>query len=311
MRHRRKTLSSLGATVPLPALLAKYRCSGTVDRVRTANTPDVLDLLDCSIVEVAEQLAHVWDDFMDVEMTVEEDADGVWHALVRSTPCRPPQRVALVTLRALVSAPLSCPRCWTGPSPSMRPFDQLVAARTLSLRLAVATRSLPDASRAQAMVQVLWGGSSRFCPEPVFSRLRREVLLPGVFDLGRRLRAEQSVDSGMLVAFTLGDMRLGAEEDPYTFDLFAQAAAASLVHASPGDGVWLLHAPSQYVPALQRSGAGMGKILERNCRRDEIDAQACEVFGVLCDDAVAGCGDWADIYQWWSAAKLLSAQRSQ
>jgi hypothetical protein len=47
------------------------------------------------------------------------------------------------------------------------------------------------------------------------------------------------------------------------------------------------------------------------CRRSEIDAHACEVFGVLCDDAVAGSGDWADIHDWWSAAQLLSGQRSQ
>lgn len=273
---------------------------------------DVLSMLDASISEVATQLAPVWDDFLLVEVPLEEDSEGIRHNLSRSSRCRPPQRIVVVPLLDLINGERLCPLCCIPQLEPMGQIGQLVALRTVSLRLAIAPDAIDPSVRAQAMVRAIWSGASRFCPPPVFKRLRHEVLLPGINKLGASLRPHDTAVPGSLVAFTLGDMRLGPDEDPGHYDLWVKAAAPALVHASPGDGVWLLHSAEHYVPALARTWMSLGTMLSEKCLRDDIDLQACEVFGVLCDDAVAGSGDyWSDVKDWWVAAQLLSTQRAR
>jgi len=255
------------------------------------------------IAQIAAGLAPAWPTFLaDVFLPVEEDRDGTYHDIRRDVRCAAPCRVDEVSVAVMLSGQRCCPRCLPR---SLAPAGRVcveLSARTRLLRTALDS-SVAGPDRAFAAVLAIWEGYSRYIPRPVFEGLRVSVLLPLV--TGSFSRPPNA--TGPLVAFTAGDMRLGGSENPALHAVAARAAAGSLVHASPRDGVWLLHDPWRDVPGDAPSYPPLGRVLETAVARSEIDAVACEIFGVLADDALSGTGSWEDIDEWWSAARALSA----
>lgn len=238
----------------------------------------------------------------EVVLPAEEDMHGVVHAIRRDARCAiGVARIVEIPLASMVRGERCCASCVP---PSLGPggaTSDAVLNNTRLLRIAV-DDSADACDRVVAATLVLWGDYSRFIPRPVFSRLRSTYLLPLLETAGggRPLPGAP----GPLVAFTAGDMRRGREENPVLYDTYARGAARSLLHASPHGGVWLLHDPlhGENPPMWPP----LGRVLEPVARPEEIDLAACEVFGVLADDALAGSGSWEDLPDWWTAAKRLA-----
>lgn len=255
------------------------------------------------VVSAAEDVAAAWPTFLeDVLLPVEEDRDGVYHDIRRDVRCSAPVRIAEANLVDLLSGRRICPACLT---PSLAPGGRLckeVMARTLWLRVALDVSS-PPLERARAAVSVIWEGYSRYFPRGVFEKVRAETLLPIVARHGEPCRE----GPGPLVAFTAGDMRLGGSENAVLSAATLRAAPAALVHASAHDGVWLLHDPWRELDARVSHYPALGRVLETSVPRSDVNPSACEIFGVLADDALSGSGSWEDIREWWSAACALAA----
>jgi len=259
-----------------------------------------------SIDAVLSALARVWPTIHeDVVLPLEEDVNGVRHDVRGQPRCATPARIVELGLGEMLAGERLCGVCM--PS-ALRPGGRIardLASRTLCLRVAL-DEEVTTSERASAAVLTIWAGSSRFLPRPVFERMRSTVLLPLIEGIAAGLPGTDVTATGPLVAFTAGDIRMGMDENPEMYQLTARAATASLVHASPRDGVWLLHDPYRGVEANRLRWPGLGVVLLRSVRRADLDPVACEIFGVLADDALDGMSSWEDIHQWWSAANQLN-----
>lgn len=249
-------------------------------------------------------LERVWPTLRDdVVLVLEEDRHGICHELRRETRCGAPARVVERRLGAILTGEHCCTACIP---PALGPGGGLlrdIGAHTLCLRVALDERVAP-AERASAAVMTIWNGPSRYLPRVVFERMRGSVLLPLLATLAADLPGRGENETGPLVAFTAGDIRFGMTENPELYRLAARGAVASLVHASPRDGVWLLHDPYKDLAQLPRPLLGI--VLQHSVRKRDIDQVACEIFGVLADDALSGLSRWDDIHQWWFAANHLN-----
>lgn len=259
-----------------------------------------------SIDAVLADLAHVWPTLHeDVVLPLEEDARGLCHDIRREVRCAAPARVVELVLGEMLTSERCCGVCMPA---ALRPGGRIardLTSHTLCLRVALDVEVTPS-ERASAAVLTIWTGPSRYLPRPVFETLRGKVLLPMIEDLVTGSPARAASVTGPLVAFTAGDMRLGMTENPELYRSTARAAAAALVHASPRDGVWLLHDPYRDIDPQRIRWPRLGTVLIPSVRRAEIDPVACEIFGVLADDALSGLSSWDDIHQWWSAANQLN-----
>lgn len=258
------------------------------------------------IDRVHRDLRALWPTVLDdVLLPLEEDRHGLLHDIRREVRCSAPARIVEASVSELLAGNRVCEACIP---PSLAPGGRLcteLSSYTLCLRAALDT-SVTCSERAAALVLTVWGGSSRYLPRQVFERLRSTVLLPLLGELGSGLPGRDPTSRGPLVAFTAGDMRLGMSENPQLFAAAARGAARSLIHASSGDGVWLLHDPYRdLAPSVPRTPP-LGRVLVVDVQRGEIDRSACEIFGVLADDALAGQSSWDDIHDWWSAAQRLN-----
>lgn len=259
-----------------------------------------------TVNSVLEELEGVWPTMReDVLLPLEEDGNGVCHDIRRDVRCSAPARIVELRLGELLSGERCCVKCVPDALCGGGRLARDLSAHTLCLRAALDDEVTPR-ERACAAVMTVWTGSSRFLPRPVFERVRSTVLLPLIGEMASRLPERDASVSGPLIAFTAGDMRLGMEESPELYRLTASGAATALVHASPRDGVWLLHDPYRGVGSSLPRWPGLGTVLLGSVRRAEIDPIACEIFGVLADDALAGMSSWEDIHQWWSAANHLN-----
>jgi len=258
-----------------------------------------------SIDAVLSALVRVWPTVHeDVVLPLEEDVNGVRHDVRGQPRCATPARIVELGLGEMLAGERLCGVCM--PS-ALRPVGRIardLASRTLCLRVALADE-VTATERARAAVLTVWNGPSRFLPRPVFERVRATVLLPLLASLAEETRERDASSSGPLVAFTAGDMRFGMDENPELYQLIARRAAVALVHASPQDGVWLLHDPYGEAGTRLPRWPILGRVLLPEVHRTEIDLAACEVFGVLADDALAGSGSWEDLPDWWTMAKRL------
>ena len=259
-----------------------------------------------SLEDIQRNLVGVWPTMLaDILLPVEEDASGTFHDIRREVRCASPARIAEVSVTGLLSGERCCPACIPM---SLAPGGSLFTKLdkyTLCLRTAL-DRAVTAAERATAAVLTVWDGESRYLPRPAFERLRGTVLLPLVTELAAGLPRDIRGERGPLVAFTAGDMRLGRSENPQLYAAIARSAAVSLVYASPRDGVWLLHDPFRSVTSAIPAWPQLGRVLVGDVARDELDPVACEIFGVLADDALAGASSWDDIHEWWAAARRLN-----
>jgi hypothetical protein len=265
--------------------------------------PTVVDVTD-TLSGIAEELATVWPSFLDeVLLPAEEDLHGVIHNVRRNVRCAVGvARVVEVPLADLVRGERCCTSCVPSSLAPGGVSTEAVAHNTRLLRTAVSSH-LPLSARALAATLAIWGDYSRFVPREVFARLRSEHLLPLLY-------ASSSAPSslaarGPLVAFTAGDMRLGAQENPVLYDAYARSAGSSLLHASPHDGVWVLHDPLRGGSA-HGMWPPLGKVVEMQVTREDVDPAVYEIFGTFADDALTGSGSWEDLSEWWSAAKRLA-----
>lgn len=258
------------------------------------------------IDDVLDDLARIWPALADeLLQPLEEDAEGTCHDIRRQVRCKAPARVVEVPLRRLLTGEKCCSECVP---PALLPGGRLageLASRTLCLRVALDER-VTAVERATAAVLTVWSGPSRYLPQPVFDRIRRTTLLPLLGELAVAFPGGGDDATGPLVAFTAGDMRLGMNENPECYRQVARSAAPALLHASPRDGVWLLHDPYRVDPGGTAERTGLGTVLLPSVRRGDIDPVACEIFGVLADDALAGLSSWEDIRHWWFAANRLN-----
>lgn len=276
----------------------------TVERVPVKTgtavvTPETID-------DVLAELEGVWPTIHDdVLLPLEEDGNGVCHDIRREVRCTAPARIVELRLGELLVGERCCTKCVPEALRAGGRISRDLSVHTLCLRVAL-DAEVTATERASAAVLTVWNGPSRFLPRPVFEKVRTTVLLPLLAELAEEAQGRDASSTGPLVAFTAGDMRLGMGENPELYRLTARGAAASLVHASPRDGVWLLHDPYSGVGTGLPRWPGLGTVLLPAVRRSEIDPVACEIFGVLADDALAGLSSWEDIHQWWAAANHLN-----
>ena len=302
LADQRRILCNTDQTVPILRFSSRHpddrRPGATVRKVAASGD---------SIEDIQRNLSDVWPTMLaDVILPVEEDATGAFHDIRREVRCAAPTRIAESSVAGLLEGERCCPACIPlSLAPGGRLFTEL-DKYTLCLRTAL-DRAVTASERAAAAVLTVWDGTSRYLPPHVFERLRGTVLLPLVTDLATGLRQGTGDESGPLVAFTAGDMRLGRTENPQLYAAIARSAAVSLVHASPRDGVWLLHDPFRHVTATVAAWPPLGRVLVGNVARSDLDPVACEIFGVLADDALAGASSWDDIHEWWAAARRLNS----
>lgn len=283
---------------------AEPATSPTIERVhaRTRNAAVTSETIDGVLAE----LEGVWPTIHDdVLLPLEEDGNGVCHDIRREVRCASPARIVELRLGELLVGERCCAKCVPEALRAGGRLARDLSTHTLCLRVAL-DEDVTASERASAAVLTVWNGSSRFLPQPVFERVRATVLLPLLAELAEDAPGWDASSTGPLVAFTAGDMRLGMGENPELYRLTARVAATALVHASPRDGVWLLHDPYSGVATGLPRWPSLGTVLLPAVRREEIDPVACEIFGVLADDALAGLSSWEDIHQWWSAANHLN-----
>lgn len=282
---------------------AEPATSPTVERV-TVRTETAVVTPE-TIGGVLAELEGVWPTIHDdVLLPLEEDGNGVCHDVRREVRCAAPARIVELRLWELLAGERCCAKCVPEALRAGGRIARDLSVHTLCLRVAL-DDEVTTTERASAAVLTVWNGPSRFLPRPVFERVRATVLLPLLASLAEETRGRDASSIGPLVAFTAGDMRLGMGENPELYQLTARGAAASLVHASPRDGVWLLHDPYSGAGTGLPRWPSLGTVLLPAVHRTEIDLAACEVFGVLADDALAGSGSWEDLPDWWAAAKRL------
>ena len=257
-----------------------------------------------TLESLVSDLERIWPTLRDdVVLVLEEDGYGLCHEIRRETRCSAPARIVERRLGELLTGDSCCTVCIPA---TLGPDGRLlreISAATLCLRVAL-DEGVTAAERASAAVMTIWNGPSRYLPRPVFDRLRGAVLLPLLATLAEDLPGRGGNETGPLMAFTAGDIRLGMTENPELYRLAARGAVASLVHASPRDGVWLLHDP--YKDQAQSHWPLLGTVLRPSVRKGDIDQVACEIFGVLADDALSGLSSWDDTHQWWVAANHLN-----
>lgn len=257
-----------------------------------------------TLESLVSELERIWPTLRDdVVLVFEEDGYGLCHEIRRETRCSAPARVVERCLGGLLAGDRCCTSCVpVALGPGGRLLREL-STYTLCLRVAL-DEEVTAAERASAAVMTIWNGPSRYLPRPMFEKLRGAVLLPLLATLAEDLTGRGENETGPLMAFTAGDIRLGMTENPDLYRLAARGAVASLVYASPRDGVWLLHDP--YKDLAQAHWPLLGTVLHPSVRRGDIDHVACEIFGVLADDALSGLTSWDDIHQWWVAANHLN-----
>lgn len=259
-------------------------------------------------------LEHAHPTFLaDALFLLEEDGNGLGHSIPRKSniftygvDCSTgPTRIVERSLGGILAGTRCCTTCVPSAFKSGGDIRYMVSTDTLYLRVAL-NEDVAVFERASAAVMAVWAGPSRCLPPHVYDRIRNEILLPLIRTLAEGSPGRTADTTGPLLAFTAEDIRRGMSRNPDLYRLTARAASASLVHASPRDGVWLLHAPYIDVADGSIMQPLLGKIVHPSIRRGDIYQSACEIFGVFADDALPGLGAREDIHQWWFAANTLS-----
>lgn len=249
----------------------------------------------------------------DTLLLLEEDGNGLCHIISRKSnvftyniDCSTgPARIVEVSLGDILSGIRCCATCVPEAFKPGGSIRYTVSTDTLYLRVAL-NEDITLFERTNAAVRAIWAGPSRCIPFLAYSKIRNEILLPLIRTLAERSHVHTSSTVGPLLAFTATDIKLGMSKNPDLYQLTAKVAATSLVHASPMDGVWLLHATYIDVVSASMTQPMLGTVIHPSIRRNAICQNACETFGILADDAFSRSDTWENVQQWWFTANELS-----
>lgn len=162
--------------------------------------------------------------------------------------------------------------------------------------------------RMRTIVEFIWKGNNNGLPSGEYRRLVDELFMPEL-KMFTATGCKQETFAGpcTLVALTARDIHMGFEDNPLMYSYIITAAAQNIFYATKSNSVWLLTVPSW--PGLESFPTGqwaLGTVLDTSFSPSTMDDAALEIFGTLCNDALAGSAEWSNLRHFYRSATLLS-----
>lgn len=249
----------------------------------------------------------------DALITVLLDSRNIIHASHYSTgvsqiptacTARYPARSVVVTLKELLDSPNACTNhtCVPAMLEPSSDFSKKYMRNTDYISRLALNKFTTYNDRVCAIVEFLWLGNNNALPPGEYKRLMSKVYMPELNKHANSNRTRPQV----LVALTARDIYSGRDDNASMYNYIISAAANNVYYVSKRNSVWLLLVDAWPTRSDYPSGQWhLGTILSTNVSASDLSYAICEVFTTLCDDALSGSSDWADIHEFYKIALTI------
>lgn len=244
----------------------------------------------------------------DALITVLLDSHNVLHASLMPTACTAlyPARSVVVTLKEFLDSSNVCtnPMCVPAMLDPHSDFSKRYVRNTEYISRLALNEFTTYNDRMCAIVEFLWLGNNNALPLGEYKHIASKVYMPELEKRASMNRAR--LRPQVLVALTARDIYSGRDDNASMYNYIISAAANNVYYVSKRNSVWLLLVDAWPTRNDYPSGQWhLGTILSTDVRASDLSYAMCEVFTTLCDDALSGYSDWADIHEFYKIAQTI------